>query len=159
MNRRWRGLYHVTLAAVNQMLSFNTMPTIDTVHSSGFRGSRALLGSTTWAPVVPVILAAMVSAETTASSVGARRQWQCGRSMDGGRVCLTRMREGRKSRVASGGICSAQDHLSSWSRFFTAERGLAVMRSRVGSRAPAIRSTWWLLSLERCSMHRSRESG
>jgi len=35
---------------------------------------------------IPVILAAIVSAETTASSVGVWRQWQCSRSMDGRRV-------------------------------------------------------------------------
>ena len=39
---------------------------------------------------VPVILAAMALTETTASSVGARRQWQCGWSMDGGRVLSVR---------------------------------------------------------------------
>lgn len=59
---------------------------------------------------VTIILAARASAETTASSVGARRQWQYGWSMDGGRVLsvtgdarretLKREKEGiRESRV------------------------------------------------------------
>jgi hypothetical protein len=43
--------------------------------------------------------------------------------------------------MAGGSVCDGSrewghlfgaGHLSSWSRFFTAERGLAVMRSRVG---------------------------
>jgi hypothetical protein len=35
-------------------------------------------------------------------------------------------------------------------------KGVAGMRSRKAARAPAVRSTWWLRSLERCSMHQPR---